>query len=243
MCIRDSLTDVMSPALPTIVTGSFATSFVAAVSIANLSGRLGFGAAADHLGQKRVVAMLGLSAPLCAGIPSVCTMAGTNPGTVLPLWLFCGSTLGVVACFGGFFAVMPSYLGKVFGPQHAGAIMGRHLTAYSAAAVAGPGLLMGLRDVSVRDGFDTLAQQVDPVVFEQKFGVPLEQLPMLIEAKSITIAQMMEISAAGTFDPTITLYNTTLYSMSAVIASAVVCNQFVHPVSREAIQALNSTNK
>ena len=122
--------------MPLVVTGAFATNFVAAVSVANVAGRLGWSNLSDYLGPQRVVNVLGVAAPICATVPTVCVMAATDPGYV-PLGLFCGSTLAVVANFGGWFSVLPSYIATVFGPQHAGAIMGRLLTGYSAAAIAG----------------------------------------------------------------------------------------------------------
>lgn len=230
----------MGPAMPLVVTGAFATNFVAAVSVANVAGRLGWSSLSDYLGPQRVVNILGVAAPICATVPTACIMAASDPG-YLPLGLFCGGTLGIVANFGGWFSVLPSYIATIFGPQHAGAIMGRLLTGYSAAAIAGPTLLMQLRGMSTTEGIESLARVCDPALFQTKFGVPIESLPALIEANSITIAQLMEISPAGTMDPTITLYNTTLYTMSGVLASAIVCNNLVKPAITQVIQPSTST--
>ena len=57
-----------------------------------------------------------------------------------------------------------------------------------------------------------------------------EQLQELINAKTVTIARLMEIVPAGTIDPTPTIYDTTLYTMSGVVAMAVLCNAAMRPV-------------
>ena len=100
---------------------------------------------------------------------------------------------------------------------------------------------MQLRGMSTTEGIESLARVCAPALFQTKFGVPIESLPALIEANSITIAQLMEISPAGTMDPTITLYNTTLYTMSGVLASAIVCNNLVKPAITQVVQPSTST--
>ena len=53
-------------------------------------------------------------------------------------WLFQASLFVVFTMYGGGFATIPAFLADIFGPQNVGAIHGAVLTAWSAAAIAGP---------------------------------------------------------------------------------------------------------
>jgi hypothetical protein len=54
-------------------------------------------------------------------------------------WLyFQASLFVVVSMYGGGFATIPAFLADLFGPDNVGAIHGVVLTAWSAAAIAGP---------------------------------------------------------------------------------------------------------
>ncbi|NNC27409.1 MFS transporter, partial [Salinisphaera sp. USBA-960] len=75
-----------------------------------------------------------------------------------------------------------------------------------------------------------LASKVDPQAFAQKFGAGVDQLDQLVAAKTVTVAQLMEIAPAGTVDPTPSLYNTTMYAMAALLVIALVANALVRPV-------------
>ena len=44
----------------------------------------------------------------------------------------------------------------------------------------------------------------------------------MVEAKTVTIAKLMEIVPAGTADPTPTLYNMTMYLMAGLLALALL---------------------
>ena len=52
----------------------------------------------------------------------------------------------------------------------------------------------------------------------------------LIEAKSVTIARLMEIAPVGTVDPTPFLYNSTMYAMAGMLSVALVSNALLRPV-------------
>jgi hypothetical protein len=54
--------------------------------------------------------------------------------------------------YGGGFATIPAYLRDLFGTYQVGAIHGRLITAWSMAAVIGPGLINGLFDRRVAAG-------------------------------------------------------------------------------------------
>ena len=52
--------------------------------------------------------------------------------------------------YGGGFATIPAYLRDMFGTYQVGAIHGRLLTAWSAAAIAGPSIVTYLRDYQIK---------------------------------------------------------------------------------------------
>ena len=67
----------------------------------------------------------------------------------------------------------------------------------------------------------------------EKFGAPMEQLQELVDAKTVTIAKLMEIAPAGTIDPTPSLYNTTMYAMAGLLVIAFFSNLFMKPVAEK----------
>ena len=58
--------------------------------------------------------------------------------------LFQGSLFVIFTMYGGGFATIPAFLADIFGPQNVGAIHGALLTAWSAAAIAGPVIITEL---------------------------------------------------------------------------------------------------
>ena len=46
----------------------------------------------------------------------------------------------------------------------------------------------------------------------------------MVEAKTVTLAKLMEIVPAGTADPTTTLYNMTMYLMAGHLTLALIAN-------------------
>ena len=63
-----------------------------------------------------------------------------------------------------------------------------------------------------------LLSKVDASCFETKFGSPMSMADSLIEAKTVTVAKLMEIAPVGTMDPTPFLYDTSFYSIAAAIS-------------------------
>jgi hypothetical protein len=59
-------------------------------------------------------------------------------------WLFQAALYVVLTMYGGGFATIPAFLADIFGPQNVGAIHGALLTAWSAAAIAGPVIITEL---------------------------------------------------------------------------------------------------
>src|SRR5690606_14290008 len=120
------------------VTPQAAAGFVGLLSLANLSGRLGWSTLSDRIGRKRAYMLyLGTGAVLYTG---VATLAGSSVALFVVLTFF------ILTFYGGGFATIPAYLQDLFGRLEVGAIHGRPLTAWSAAAVAGPLIVTAIAD-------------------------------------------------------------------------------------------------
>ena len=132
--------------------------------------------------------------------------------------------------YGGGFATIPAYLADIFGTRYVGGIHGRLLTAWSTAGVLGPLAITSLRQNSVNNAITDLMTRIDPAAFRAQFGAPVDQLQLLVEQNSVTIARLMEIVPPGTVDPTSGLYNSTMVLMAALLAIALVSNALMRPV-------------
>ena len=107
------------------------------------------------------------------------------------------------------------------------------LTAWSTAGVLGPLAITSLRESSIASAVRDLVRTVDPQAFQVAFGAGLDQLDVLIEQRTVTIAKLMEIAPAGTVDPTSSVYNTTMYLMALLLAIALVSNAVMRPVDHK----------
>ena len=228
---RGMMTDLFGSALPWVVTAAFAATFVQMISLFNMLGRFFWASASDYLGRKQTYAtFFVLGTALYLSIPFWAWRVSVSPDV---RWLACfyAAVMVIFTMYGGGFATIPAYLADLFGSRFVGAIHGRLLTAWSTAGVLGPEAITYLREDARRKAIEELAARVDPSAFAARFGAPLERLPALIEAKTVTIAKLLEIAPAGTPDPTGTLYNTTMFLMAALLAVAFVANALVRPVA------------
>jgi len=132
--------------------------------------------------------------------------------------------------YGGGFATIPAYLADIFGTRFVGGIHGRLLTAWSTAGVLGPLAITTLRENAVTKAIKDLVAKVDETRFVEVFGAGYDQLEVLVEAKSVTIAKLMEIVPPGTIDPTPSLYNQTMYLMAMLLFVALIANALMKPV-------------
>jgi nitrate/nitrite transporter NarK len=108
-----------------------AADFVLLLSLFNLAGRFFWASSSDYLGRRNTYTLFfAVQVLLFLLIPGV---AGRGEWT-----LFLASLLVVVSMYGGGFATIPAFLADLFGPANVGAIHGAVLTAWSAAAIAGP---------------------------------------------------------------------------------------------------------
>ncbi|MCB1224701.1 MAG: OFA family MFS transporter [Verrucomicrobiales bacterium] len=111
-----------------------AAGFVGLLSISNMAGRFLWSSASDLTGRKGVYCIYFiLGAALYWAVPW--TQRSGN------LLLFVVTTAVIISMYGGGFATVPAYLRDLFGTYQVGAIHGRLITAWSAAALIGPTLV------------------------------------------------------------------------------------------------------
>ena len=230
---KTMISEIFGSTLPDIVDGKFAATYVLMISVFNMIGRFVWASASDKLGRKNTYyAFFILGVILYLSIPWTAAQVSASPA-VMWLVIFYAATMLIFTMYGGGFATIPAYLADIFGTKFVGGIHGRLLTAWSTAGVLGPMAITSLRARAVNDGIDQLAAKVDPTTFEQTFGAGLDQLPALVEAKTVTLAKLMAIAPPGTEDPTAGLYNTTMFLMAGLLLIALLANALVKPVDKK----------
>jgi MFS family permease len=227
---RTMMTEIFGTTLPAIVDGAFAATYVVMISVFNMVGRFFWASTSDFIGRKMTYwIFFALGIALYVSIPFSAQQVSVSP-VVLWLVYFYAATMIIFTMYGGGFATIPAYLADLFGTKYVGGIHGRLLTAWSTAGVLGPLAITSLRENSISSASRDLAARVDPQAFQAAFGAGLEQLDVLIEQRTVTIAKLMEIAPAGTVDPTSSVYNTTMYLMALLLAIALVSNALMRPV-------------
>ena len=214
-----------------IVTASFAGTYVLMISVFNMIGRIFWASMSDLIGRKTTYFIFfSLGILLYLSIPYSAKAMSINPA-VTYLILFYAASMIIFTMYGGGFATIPAYLADIFGTRYVGGIHGRLLTAWSTAGVLGPLAITQLRQSSVEKSISDLALNVDPQKFTDFYGDSIENLSQLVQQKTVTIANLMEIVPEGTADPSATLYNTTMYAMAGLLAIAFVSNLLIGPVA------------
>lgn len=127
------------------VTAAAAAGFVGLLSIFNMAGRFIWSSTSDRIGRKPTyMIFFALGAVLYFLIPLF--------GNMGSLVLFVAGFCVIMSMYGGGFATIPAYLRDMFGTANVGAIHGRLLLAWSAAAIVGPSLVNGFRDSQIKAG-------------------------------------------------------------------------------------------
>lgn len=227
---KTMITDIFSPNLPGIVDAKFAATYVLMISVFNMMGRFLWASTSDYIGRKNtytIFFLLGIC--LYLSIPFLASQASINPA-VTWLVLFYAATMLIFTMYGGSFSTIPAYLADIFGTLHVGGIHGRLLTAWSTAGILGPFILTYLREQAIYNAIYDLTAKIDPAVFFDQFGATVEQLDTLISTNTVSIVQLMQIAPSGTVDPTPSLYNTTMYTMAALLIIGLLCNALIRPV-------------
>lgn len=225
------ISEIFGSSLPDIVNTSFAATYVVMISAFNMVGRFIWASASDYIGRRNtywIFFVLGIA--LYLSVPYSAQQVSASPSVV---WLvyFYAATMIIFTMYGGGFATIPAYLADIFGTRYVGGIHGRLLTAWSTAGVLGPLAITSLRQNSVTTAINDLMQVIDPSAFQAQFGAPVEQLQLLIDQNSVTIARLMEIAPPGTVDPTSGLYNSTMILMAALLGIALISNALMRPVN------------
>ena len=212
------------------VSAAFAVTYGTMISVFNMVGRFFWASMSDYLGRKNTYYTFFILGILLYGsIPIIAEQWAVNPATTW-LVLFYAATMIIFTMYGGGFATIPAYLADIFGTKYVGGIHGRLLTAWSAAGVIGPMALNVLREKTRLASIGDLSGKVSDESFFEKFGAGKDQLEMLVEAKTVTLGKLMDIVPAGTINPSVYLYNSTMYMMVALLAIALVSNFLIRPV-------------
>jgi MFS family permease len=114
-----------------------AAAVVSLISIFNAAGRFLWASGSDYIGRRNTYTIFFVAQVfLFLLIPRLAASGN---------WLMFQVSLFVVfTMYGGGFATIPAFLADIFGPDNVGAIHGALLTAWSAAAVAGPVIITEL---------------------------------------------------------------------------------------------------
>lgn len=227
---RTMMTEIFGAALPAIVTGAFAATFVVAISVFNMVGRFFWSSISDHIGRKKTYHIFFMAGIVLYLSVSLCAWGVSALPSVFWLVAFYVVTLLIFSMYGGGFATIPAYIADIFGTRYVGGIHGRLLTAWSTAGVLGPLAITSLRDRARLGAIRDLAGEVDAAAFEAKFGAAVDQLDKLAAQNTVTLSNLMEIAPPGTPDPTATLYNSTMILMAGLLAIALVANFLMRPV-------------
>ena len=133
------LQDVWSLTDPTVepeILAAYGATLIAVSSLCNGVGRLFWGVLSDIIGRVRVFRILLASQIVVFGI----LMTERDP------WIFSILVCYVLLCFGGGFAVIPSFILDVFGSKRMSALYGYILTAWAVAGIFGPLYVGYLKD-------------------------------------------------------------------------------------------------
>jgi MFS family permease len=138
-----------SPMIQEMFAGKYgpaaAAGFVGLLSLFNLLGRFLWSSFSDVIGRKPTyMVYFVLGAVLYALVPST--------GKAGSVAAFLGCSVVILSMYGGGFATVPAYLRDMFGVYQVGAIHGRLLTAWSAAALVGPTIITNIRDYQLAHG-------------------------------------------------------------------------------------------
>ena len=229
--------EVFTPSLPLLVTPAFASAYVMALSVANLSGRVVWASVSDKIGRRSTFHLLCLSSvPLYAAIPSLISGCVADPSSSLaPLYLtgFCVTSFLAVTIMGGVFSVLPPYEADLYGSKYVGAIHGKFLPFSTVRGIIGPAILLHLRSKEEARSVDTILRSIDPEKFKSLTGEELSAAQGLIESKSLTLSKLVTILPPDIPDPSPYLYDSTMYTMAGLAACSAILHYYVKPVDRK----------
>ncbi len=110
---------------------SAAIAFVGIMGLFNGLGRLAWSSVSDKIGRWKTFTSFFI-------IGAICFLLLTQASNVLAFQLL---VFVIISCYGGAFATMPAFIKDIYGPENLSAVFGYVLTAWAAAAFAGPWLI------------------------------------------------------------------------------------------------------
>ena len=230
---KTMMIEIFTPSLPSIVTASFAGTYVLMISVFNMIGRIFWASMSDYIGRKTTYFIFfTLGIILYLSIPYSARAVSIDP-TVTYLLMFYGASMIIFTMYGGGFATIPAYLADIFGTRYVGGIHGRLLTAWATAGVLGPVAITQLRQNSLEGAIFDLANKLSPEKFMEIYGDSIDNLAILVKQKTVTISNLMQHMPEGTVNPSATLYNTTMFAMAGLLAIAWVSNWLIGPVDKK----------
>lgn len=120
------------------MTAIAAASMVGLMGLFNGGGRIGWSSASDFIGRSRIYPMF-----FIIQIVAFFILPNISNVIIFQILIFI-----VLTIYGGGFAVLPAFIGDLFGTKQLGAIHGLILTAWSMAGVMGPLLVAYIREVT-----------------------------------------------------------------------------------------------
>merc|ERR1719369_156932 len=229
--------EVFTTALPTLVTPAFASAYLMALSVANLSGRVFWAAISDKIGTRNTFTILSLSSiPLYLSIPPLISGCVSDPSSPLSIYYlagFCTTSFLAVSIMGGVFSVLPPYEADLYGPKYVGAIHGKFLPFSTLRGIAGPAILLHFRNKEESKAIEDILPNIDPELFIETFGVPLSQVDKLLETKVVTLSKLVALLPPGFEDPSPFLYNSSMFTMAGLAGVAAALHFAVRPVDKK----------
>merc|ERR1719334_1702809 len=146
---RPMVQEVFTPSLPHLVTPSVASAYMMSLAVANLSGRVLWAAITDKIGARATFHVICFgSVPLFLSMPPLINCCISDPSSPLaPLYLagFWTSSFLAVTAMGGVFSCLPPYEAELYGSKWVGAIHGKFLPFSTIRGLAGPAIILSLR--------------------------------------------------------------------------------------------------
>ncbi len=121
-----------------VITAAKAGGFVMLLSFFNMAGRFFWSSLSDKIGRRATYSVFFALGALLYFLVPMLGQAGN-------IWGFVAAFAVIMSMYGGGFATIPAYLRDLFGTLEVGAIHGRLLLAWSAAALLGPQLVNKFR--------------------------------------------------------------------------------------------------
>lgn len=234
---RPMVQEVFTPSLPELVTPTAGSLYVMSLAVANLSGRVIWAAISDRIGTRTTFHLLCFgSVPLFLSIPHLVAGCVSDPSSPMaPFYFagFCANTFLIVTIMGGVFSCLPPYEADLYGSKWVGAIHAKFLPFSTVRGLAGPAILLHLRQVEEDRALHKLLEVVDPNLFKETFGAGIESASLLLQGGSLTLSRLASLVPSSTLtDPSPFLYDSTMYTMGGLAILATLLHAGIRPVQR-----------